>query len=115
MGAQTKAAILVVDNDAEGLARLGQELKRRYGADYQVLEMGSSAEALDTLVALNRSEPAVAVVLAVQWMSPLTGTQLLGQVRALHPTAKRGLLLEFGNRSANEPLLEAMSLGAVDY
>jgi thioredoxin reductase (NADPH) len=115
MGILTKAAILVVDDQPVELARLGQELRKRYGQDYQVVEASSGAEALDALATLMRSEQSVALVLAVQWMRPLTGTQILGRVRALHPMAMRGVLVEWGDRSANEPVLEAMSLGSVDY
>jgi thioredoxin reductase (NADPH) len=111
----TRAAILVVDEQPEELRRVGQELRKRYGRDYQVIEISSGVEAADVLVRLKSSGHPVALVLAVQWMRPLTGTEVLGRVRALHPMAKRGLLVDWGDRAANQPLLEAMSLGAVDY
>src|SRR5215470_12932096 len=115
MGASSKAAILVVDDHREELFRLGRELKKRYGEDYEVVEVPSGAEALNVLATLNRLGRPVALVLAVQWMLPLTGTEVLGRVRALHPMAKRGLLVDWGDRSANQPLLVAMALGSVDY
>jgi len=115
MGAPTQAAILVVDNDPAELTRLGLELRKRYGQDYQVVEASSAADALEFLTRTSHAGQLVAVVLSDHWMDDITGTQLLGRVRALHPMAKRGLLVNFGDRSTNTPLLEAMSLGDVDY
>src|SRR5215468_668104 len=111
----SRATILVVDDQPEELGRIGQELRKRYGQDYQVVEASSGSEALEVLRNHQSSGRAVAIVLAVQWMRPLTGIELLGEVRNLHPMARRGLLVEWGDRSCNGPLLEAMSLGAVDY
>ena len=37
----------------------------------------------------------VALVLAAQWLSRTTGRELLAEVRALHPHAQRGLLIEW--------------------
>ena len=45
----------------------------------------------------------------------MPGTELLGRVRDLHPTAKRGLLVSWGDRAASEPILRAMALGGFDY
>ena len=109
------AAILVVDDRLEELARLGQELRKRYGHDYDILEASSGGEALEVLRARREADRPVALVLAVHWMKPITGIELLGRVRELHPIARRGLLVDWGDRSCNGPLLEAMSLGSVDY
>jgi len=110
-----RAAILVVDEQQGDLARLGKELGKRYGEDYEILEASSGIEGLRLLEARRDADRPVAVVLAVHWMKPMTGIQLLGRVRELHPMARRGLLVEWGDRSCNGPLLEAMSLGSVDY
>src|SRR5215831_271463 len=111
----SRAAILVVDQDRQELARVGEELRNRYGRDYEVIELASGREALEVLGRLAGSEQPVALVLAAQWMQPLTGTQVLASVRGLHPIARRGLLVDWGDRSVNQPLLEAMSMGSVDY
>jgi len=110
-----RAAIIVVDDQLVELARLGQELRKRYGQDYEILEASSSGEALETLKARQEAERPVALVLAVHWMEPISGIEVLGRVRELHPIARRGLLVDWGDRACNGPLLEAMSLGSVDY
>lgn len=51
-----RAAILVVDVQPEELARLGQELRKRYGQDYEILEASSGGEALETLRARQLAE-----------------------------------------------------------
>jgi thioredoxin reductase (NADPH) len=57
----------------------------------------------------------VAIVLADYSMPEMSGTDLLARVHALHPTAKRGLLREWGDRSALQSMLKAMTLGHIDY
>jgi thioredoxin reductase (NADPH) len=110
-----RAAILVVDDRPGDLALLVKELRKRYGEDYEILEASTGGEGLQLLQARREEDRPVAVVLAVHWMKPMTGIELLGRVRELHPMARRGLLVEWGDRSCNGPLLEAMSLGSVDY
>ena len=63
-----RAAIIVVDDQLVELARLGQELRKRYGQDYEILEASSSGEALETLKARQEAERPVALVLAVHWI-----------------------------------------------
>ena len=57
----------------------------------------------------------VALVLASHRMADLLGTELLGRAHELHPTAKRGLLISWGDRSTAEPMLQAMAVGQFDY
>jgi thioredoxin reductase (NADPH) len=48
----------------------------------------------------------------------MTGTELLQQVPAKHPSAKRGLLIEWGgwaDTNTSEAIFEAMALGCIDY
>ncbi|MGZ4729256.1 MAG: FAD-dependent oxidoreductase, partial [Acidimicrobiales bacterium] len=53
-------------------------------------------------------------MLADQWLDDLPGTELLSRVRFSHPTAKRGLLIRWGDRLVAEPILQAMALGWFD-
>ena len=65
-----------------------------------------------------RAEQAdVAVVLADQWLPGTTGTDLLTHVRDVHPEAKRGLLIRWGDwadRATADAVLRAMALGRID-
>jgi thioredoxin reductase (NADPH) len=57
-------------------------------------------------------------VLSGQWLSGMTGGELLGRVHQLHPHAKRGLLIEWGgwgDRPTGEAIHDAMAHGRIDY
>jgi len=54
-------------------------------------------------------------VLADQWMPGMSGTDFLTRVGEIYPTAKRALLVAWGDRTAPGSILEAMSLGGIDY
>jgi thioredoxin reductase (NADPH) len=110
-----RATILAVDDGPEDLDVLRRELGKRYGVDYDVRCEASAAAALRALEDLARHQQPVALVLAHQWMSEMPGTELLGRVRDIHPTAKRGLLISWGDRAASEPILRAMALGGFDF
>jgi thioredoxin reductase (NADPH) len=60
----------------------------------------------------------VALVLADQWMTGLTGAELLVRVQEHHPQAKRGLLIawgEWGDEPTADAVREGMALGHFDY
>lgn len=110
--------VLVVDEDAAALTRAEEQLARRYGGDYAVRAERSARAALTTLQALREAEVPVALVLADQWTEGMTGAELLTRTKALHPSAKRGLLIEWGgwgDDATAEAIFEAMALGRIDY
>jgi thioredoxin reductase (NADPH) len=111
--------LLAVDEDAECLAAVRGELERRYGQDYEVRATDSAATALSQLEALREAGQPVAVVLADQWLGgEMTGAELLARAKALHPGAKRGLLIAWGawgHSETAEAIFEAMALGQIDY
>lgn len=110
--------LLAIDEDAGCLSRTAEELERRYGRDYDVRAEHSAAAALAELESLRKADAQVAVVLADQWLGETTGAELLARVKALHPSAKRGLLIEWGawgDSDTAEAIFEAMALGQIDY
>jgi thioredoxin reductase (NADPH) len=111
-------ALVVVDDEVRALGRTAEELRRRYAADYRIVEHRSPETALAELERMAADREDVAVVLADQWMDGLTGTELLGRVQRLHPNAKRGLLVDWGAwgdaRSA-DAIVGAMAEGRIDY
>lgn len=112
--ASRRAVVLVVDDDQDDLARLRRELEQRYGTDYDVRAESSPAGAERLLDELAGSGCDVALVLADHWIRDLSGSELLSRVRATHPTARRGLLIRWGDRRVAEPILQAMALGWFD-
>jgi thioredoxin reductase (NADPH) len=110
--------LLAIDEDPDRLAHVERELSRRYGGDYAVRAERSAPAALAALEAARESGDAVALVLADQWLGGITGTDLLARVRALHPSARRGLLVAWGawgDPATSEAIFEAMALGCIDY
>jgi thioredoxin reductase (NADPH) len=110
-----KPVLVVVDDEDTSSQALALELESRYGLHYQVVS-GSSAEvALAQLAKLKAAGADVPLVLANEQMSGMTGTQFLARVRQFFPTARRGLLITWGDMLAPAPFLEAAALGWLEF
>jgi thioredoxin reductase (NADPH) len=110
-----KPVLVVVDDEDASLQALTGELESRYGAHYQVVP-GSSAEvALARLAELKAAGADVPLVLADQRMPGTSGTEVLARVRQFFPTARRGLLVTWGDMTAPAPFLEAAALGWLEF
>jgi thioredoxin reductase (NADPH) len=110
--------LLVVEGGSSARERIRGELSRRYGADYDITCQRSAQAALTILDHRRHAGEPVALVLADQWLSDLTGEELLARVGELHPEAKRALLVEWGawgDRPTADVMLRAMALGRIDY
>ena len=110
-----KPVLVVVDDEDASLQALARELESRYGAHYQVVASSSAEMALARLAELKAAGAAVPLVLADQWMPGMSGTELLARVRDVFPTARRGLLISWGDRSTPAPFLEAAALGQMEF
>jgi thioredoxin reductase (NADPH) len=110
-----KPALVVVHDDRDVLAALEQALQRRFGADYRILAIDAPAAALAALGRRGQLGEQVALLLADQSLHGMTGVELLCQVHALHPAAKRALLVPYGDVAANIAVLQAMALGQLDH
>jgi thioredoxin reductase (NADPH) len=110
--------LVAVDDDRECLSALERELGERYSRDYRIVCTASPEDALATLEKLAEDGEEVALVLAAQWLPGTTGSELFGQVRRLHPHAKRGLLITWGgwgDPATGEAIFDAMAHGRIDY
>jgi thioredoxin reductase (NADPH) len=110
--------LLAVEEDPDALARVEQQLSRRYGGDYSIRSAASPEAALAAMEQMRAAGEQLALVLADHWLSGTTGAELLARVKALHPGAKRGLLIEWGawgDSATAEAIFEAMALGRIDY
>jgi thioredoxin reductase (NADPH) len=97
------------------LAALEGVLRRRYGADYEVVVTRDAADAQAQLVALREAGELVAVVIAPYRLGDSGGIELLRGVRAVHPAARRVLVLDVGDVSAAEDLSRALTLAQIDF
>jgi thioredoxin reductase (NADPH) len=110
--------LLAVDEDAEALHDVEQELGDRYGRHYRVRCMQSALEAGTWLQDLAAAGDEVALILAGQWLSGMTGSELLDEARHLHPQAKRALLIDwggFGDRATGEVIFDSIAHGRIDH
>jgi thioredoxin reductase (NADPH) len=110
-----KPVLVVVDDEDTSLQALARELESRYGAHYQVASCSSAEVALARLAELKAAGADVPLVLADQQMPGISGTQLLAGVREIFPTARRGLLISWGDMATPAPFLEAAALGWLEF
>ena len=115
MAVMAKPVLVVVDAEDTGLQALARELEARYGAHYQVASCSSAEVALARLAELKAAGAEVPLVLADQQIPGMGGTQVLARVREIFPTARRGLLISWADRSAPAPFLEAAALGQLEF
>src|ERR1700751_3140202 len=111
-------ALVAVDDDAGALRDVERELRDRYARHYRVMCMRSPHESLACLESLAADGEQVALVLAGQRLLGMTGSELLDQVRHLHPHAKRALLMEWGSlgdRATGEAIFDSIARGWIDY
>jgi thioredoxin reductase (NADPH) len=111
-------ALVAVEEDAGALRDVERELRDRYARHYRVMCIGSSHEALACLEELAAAGEVVALVLAGQWLSGMTGSELLDEARHLHPQAKRALLIAWGGwgeRATGEAIFDSIAHGRIDH
>jgi thioredoxin reductase (NADPH) len=110
--------VLAVDEDRDALGVIESQLTQRYAHDYRVLCLSDAGEALQKLAELARDGQDVALVLARIPQSAIASGGLHDRVRALHPHAKRALLVPL-NAWADKPTADAIraaiAFGGVDY
>ena len=95
-----------------------RELEDRYMRHYRVICLRSSEEARARLEELAAGGEDVALVLAGQTLSGLSGSELLAEARRLHPHAKRGLLIPWGGwgeQATGDAIFGSIARGRIDH
>ena len=110
-----RPVLLAVVEDEETLRKISGELHKRYGADYRVVCERSPGSALRRLERFEAAGEDVALILADQSMAAMSGTDFLTRAGEIHSTAKRVLLVAWGDRTAIAAIMQAVSLGRIDY
>jgi thioredoxin reductase (NADPH) len=115
LAAQESAPIIfIVSSETPVLKALESDLARRFGNDTRIIAADGPAAGLAQLTALADGTEPVALLIADHQMAEMTGVEFLASAHALHPMAKRILLVERDYTSAN-PIVPAMTLGQIDY
>jgi thioredoxin reductase (NADPH) len=114
MNLQTRPYIIIAEDEPESLAALTDALTRRYGADYRVVSHLSPEAAIANLEQLKENGEEVALVIADQRMPQMKGIELLMRAHEIHPFAKRGLMVEWGDREATPAIIQGCAFGHLE-
>lgn len=106
--------IMLVDDRPHGLYALRDAIDRRFGADYRTIAHVSVRAAIEELTRAKRDGEDVALVIADQWMPEMQGRELLRHVQALHPDARRALLVGWGDTRAADTILQGCAAKDLD-
>jgi thioredoxin reductase (NADPH) len=109
---ETKPVIVALD-EPTGLSVVADALMSRYAADYAIVTEHSADAALARLRELAERGTEVALILGAR---DIGGAEFLAAAHPLHPHARRGLLLDWGeHRAAREDIVRSLDLGQADY
>jgi thioredoxin reductase (NADPH) len=109
-----RPVIIVVDDEPDSLAAMLDALTRRFGGDYRVVPHLSARAALVAVTKIKEEKEEIALIIADQRMPEMTGREFFGQVRSVVPTAKRALIVDWGDHEASSTILQACALGELD-
>jgi thioredoxin reductase (NADPH) len=104
----------LIVHECSVLEALSSDLGHRFGGDCHILSERSPAAGLEALAQLAAGPDPVALLIADHRLPGMTGVEFLARAHALHPAAKRILLVE-RDYSATNPIVPAMVLGQIDY
>jgi thioredoxin reductase (NADPH) len=92
-----KPAILTVDDDPAVSQAITRDLRRQYGAEFQIVRAASGAEAVTVLTEFALRDRQVGLIASDQRMPGMTGIEFLERARALAPEAKLVLLTAYAD------------------
>ncbi|MCW2851695.1 MAG: thioredoxin reductase [Nocardioides sp.] len=107
----TDPVIMLATADPVSREVLEGELRRRYGADYEVVVCADYAHARAILEGLRRWERAVALVIGYYGPDDREGLHFLRRAYALAPSAKRAVAVTWGDFASAEPVFAAIAHG----
>jgi thioredoxin reductase len=110
-----RAAIVVVDRDADGRETLSGELSKRYGADYSIVVCEKPEELEPRMGELIAAGTPIALVIGGVGEADPDGIEVLAQVRAIDPTAPRVAAVRWGEWDTARPIFDAISMGKIDH
>lgn len=117
MRAVKPPVLLAMDDDVNLLADIERELRDRYARHYRVVCVQSPAEMRAQLTEFAASGVEVPLVLAARSTAGAR-SELLAVVRALHPRAKRAMVVAFGDwgqKAVGDEIFEGVADGRFDF
>ena len=95
-----KPVIMTVDDDPEVLGAIERDLRHHYKSAYRIVKAASPTEAITASRQLKERGTPIAMFLVDQRMQEMTGTELLGEVKKLHPASIKVLLTAYADTEA---------------
>jgi thioredoxin reductase (NADPH) len=111
---QSVPVMLIATTDPTSRRILGDELRRRYGADYEVVDCVDRAHGRAVLEGLRRWGRPVALVLGCYGPADRGGLDFLRRAYGYHPAAKRGVVVTWGDFSSAPTVFKAVAQGHAD-
>lgn len=105
--------LLLASDDPVSREMLGDELRRRYGADYEIVA-AEHAHALSVLESLRAWGREVALVLGCYGPGDREGLDLLRRAYASHPAARRAVVATWGDFASAPEVFRAIARGHAD-
>ncbi|RKO24143.1 FAD-binding protein [Pseudarthrobacter phenanthrenivorans] len=103
--------MLIATTDTTTRRILGDELRRRYGADYEVLACNGHAHGRAVLEGLRRWNRDVALILACYGPADRGGLDFLRRAYGFHPAAKRAVVVTWGDFASAPTVFQAIGHG----
>ena len=100
--------------DPESRAIVDGELRRRYGVDYEIITCRTYEHARAVLDGLRHWGREVALVMAFYGAADRDALLFLRRARAIHPSAKRMVVVRWGEFDASGPVFQAIAEGHAD-
>lgn len=109
-----KPIMLLACRQPEILAVAGSELEKRYGGDYRVVAVGDYPEAYAVLEAADADDADVAMVLTASTAEEEHTVGFFAEVRARNSTAKRAVMVRWGDFDRAGEVFGALARGDID-
>jgi thioredoxin reductase (NADPH) len=103
--------MLIATTDPTSRRILEDELRRRYGADYEVVACADYAHGRAVLEGLRRWNRAVALILGCYGPADRSGLDFLRRAYGFHPAAKRGAVVIWGDFASAPTVFRAIAQG----
>jgi len=107
-----KPIILTIDDDPGGLIAVKRDLERQYEKRFRIVGSDSGVKALELVQKLKAQNEVLALAIADQRMSLMTGVEFLQHLTNIYPDAKRVLLTNYADREA---IMMSINKVRIDY
>jgi thioredoxin reductase len=112
--ASARPSVVVVSQDGDVRSALVEELRKRYGAEYEIVAFPTE-QSRAGLAALAGAETPVALVIGGVGGLDSDGIAAIADVRHLHPTALYVAAVRWGDFETARPIFDGITMGRIDH